>query len=108
MTHKPFIHLRLHTEFSLKDGMLRIDEMMKSLVKHQTPAIALTDFMNLFAVVKFYKEAIGRGIKPIIGCELLYQASKDTPELHSIIVLCQNIDGYRHLTQLVSMALHLA
>jgi DNA polymerase-3 subunit alpha len=104
MTHKPFIHLRLHTEFSLKDGMLRIDDMMKSLVKHQTPAIALTDFMNLFAVVKFYKEAIGRGIKPIIGCELLYQASKDTPELHSIIVLCQNIDGYRHLTQLVSMA----
>ena len=104
MTAKPFIHLRLHTEFSLKDGILRIDELFKTLIKHQSPAVALTDFMNLFAVVKFYKEAISKGIKPLIGCEMVYQISKDEPELHTVIVLCQNLEGYRHLTQLVSRA----
>ena len=104
MTLKPFVHLRLHTEFSIQDGMVRIDDLMRLLIKEQSPAIALTDFMNLFAVVKFYKAAISKGIKPIIGCELVYSSSPEDKALHSIVVLCQNLQGYQHLTQLVSLA----
>jgi len=104
MTLKPFVHLRLHTEFSIQDGMVRIDDLMRLLIKEQSPAIALTDFMNLFAVVKFYKAAISKGIKPIIGCELVYSSTPEDKTLHSIVVLCQNLQGYQHLTQLVSLA----
>lgn len=104
MSADTFIHLRLYTEFSLKFGMVRIDELMKKLIKHQMPAVALTDFMNLFAVVKFYKEAISAGIKPIIGCEIALQLTPESNELYRVVLLCQNLLGYRHLTQLVSKA----
>ncbi len=97
-----FIHLRLSTEYSLKFGMVRIDELMKKLTKEAMPAVALTDFMNLFAVVKFYKEAISAGIKPIIGCEIALQLNAEDPQLYPCILLCQNLTGYRNLTQLVS------
>jgi DNA polymerase-3 subunit alpha len=97
-----FIHLRLSTEYSLKFGMVRIDELMKKLTKEAMPAVALTDFMNLFAVVKFYKEAISAGIKPIIGCEIALQLDAEDPQLYPCILLCQNLKGYRNLTQLVS------
>lgn len=104
MSAQTFIHLRLYTEYSLKFGMVRIDELMNKLVKHQMPAVALTDFMNLFAVVKFYKAAIDAGIKPIIGCEIAVQLNPESDELYHVVLLCQNLLGYRHLTQLVSKA----
>lgn len=84
--------------------MVRIDELMQKLVKHQMPAVAVTDFMNLFAVVKFYKEAIAEGIKPIIGCEVALQLTPESNEMYRVVLLCQNLLGYRHLTQLVSKA----
>ena len=103
MKNMPFVHLRLHSEFSIQDGMVRIDDLIHNLITAEIPAIALTDIMNLFAVVKFYKAAISKGIQPIIGCELVYQLNHDS-DLYSVIVLCQNLVGYRHLTQLVSKA----
>jgi DNA polymerase-3 subunit alpha len=103
MSSPSFVHLRLHTEFSLKFGMLRIDELMEKLSQGGIPAAALTDCMNLFAVVKFYREAIAHGIKPLIACEIALQKSPEDPQLYSAILLCQNLSGYRHLTELISM-----
>ncbi|RYH23234.1 MAG: PHP domain-containing protein, partial [Alcaligenaceae bacterium] len=59
-----FVHLRLHTEFSVVDGTNRIDEVVKAAAKDQQPALAITDLNNLFGAVKFYKEARGKGVKP--------------------------------------------
>ena len=66
MTDPAFIHLRLHTEFSLVDGLVRIKELIGAAKEQQIPAIALTYQMNLFAFVKFFKAATGAGIKPIL------------------------------------------
>lgn len=103
---QPYIHLNLHTEFSIKDGMVRIDPLMDALISEVAPSVAITDHMNLFAAVKFYKAALSRGIKPIIGCELLcqYALSHQQGDCFKIIVLCQNMQGYQNLTQLISLA----
>ncbi|MFT7374395.1 MAG: DNA polymerase-3 subunit alpha, partial [Oleiphilaceae bacterium] len=65
-----FIHLRVHTEFSLSKGLIRIKPLVKKLVADQIPAIAITDQSNLCAAVKFYKAVRGSGIKPIIGVDI--------------------------------------
>ena len=62
-----FIHLRLHTEFSVVDGTNRIDDIVKASAADGQPALAITDFNNLFGAIKFYKEARGKGIKPLLG-----------------------------------------
>ena len=64
-----FVHLRLHTEYSLLDGIVRVPELMVAVAEAGMPAVALTDQSNLFAMVKFYKAALGVGIKPLIGVD---------------------------------------
>jgi DNA polymerase-3 subunit alpha len=97
-----FVHLRLHTEYSLLDGIVRVPELMAAVAKARMAAIALTDQSNLFAMVKFYKEAQGAGIKPLIGVDAwIREAGERTPPSR-IVFLCQNLTGYRHLTQLVT------
>ena len=98
-----FIHLRTYSEYSIHFGMLRIDELMQSMTNMNMPAIAVTEHMNLFSVVKFYQAAISHGIKPIIGCHMKLQSAQDSA-LDDLVLLCQNITGYRHLTQLVTKA----
>ena len=65
----PFVHLRLHTEYSLLDGIVRVPELMAAVAAAGMPAVALTDQSNLFAMVKFYKEAMSAGVKPLIGVD---------------------------------------
>lgn len=97
-----FVHLHCHTEYSLVDGILRIDEMVAKAAAMGMPAIAITDQCNLFAMVKFYKAALAAGIKPIIGSDL-YVENLVQPDLPlKAIFLCQNIQGYKNLTQLIS------
>lgn len=97
-----FVHLQCHTEYSLVDGLLRIQELVAAAVKMQMPAIAITDQSNLFAMVKFYEAATAAGIKPIIGSDL-YIENPQVPEQPSkAIFLCQNLQGYRNITQLIS------
>jgi DNA polymerase-3 subunit alpha len=67
---RQFVHLRLHTEYSLVDGIVRVPELMASVAASGMPAVALTDQCNLFAMVKFYKEALAAGVKPLIGVDL--------------------------------------
>lgn len=96
-----FVHLRLHTEFSLSDGLLTIPALMEKAAASQMPAIGITDLSNLYATVKFYQAALDAGIKPIIGADLriLNEATKKTERL---TLLCQHNQGYKNLVKLIS------
>ncbi len=99
-----FVHLHVHSEFSLKDSLLKLKPMMAQVARLQMPAVGLTDCNNLFALVKFYQAACGQGIKPLLGAELLVQPEADGnnggPE--RIVVLAMNSSGYANLIYLVS------
>ncbi|MDG4551377.1 MAG: DNA polymerase III subunit alpha [Candidatus Contendobacter sp.] len=95
----PFVHLRLHTEYSLVDGLIRIKSLVRQVAAAGMPAVAVTDMSNLFALIKFYKAALGAGIKPIVGVETWVRREGEPARL---VLLCQNLTGYRHLTRLVS------
>jgi DNA polymerase-3 subunit alpha len=97
-----FVHLRLHTEYSLLDGIVRVPELMTAVAALKMPAVALTDQSNLFAMVKFYKEALSSGIKPVIGVDAWIREPGERAAPTRIVFLCQNLIGYRHLTQLVT------
>ncbi|WP_218814389.1 DNA polymerase III subunit alpha [Rickettsiella endosymbiont of Dermanyssus gallinae] len=98
----PFIHLHLHTEYSLSDGLLRIDELIARAVALEQPAIAITDQSNLFATIKFYQAAIKAGIKPIIGAECWIENSQFPEQPFRLVLLCQNQQGYQNLIHLIS------
>jgi DNA polymerase III subunit alpha len=99
-----FIHLRLHTEYSLVDGVVRIKPLMKTLSERNTPAIALTDQSNLFAMVKFYRAAMSAGIKPIIGVDIWVSPAVESEKPSRMVLLCQNNEGYQNVTRLISRA----
>ena len=97
-----FVHLRLHTEYSLVDGIVRVPELMAAVAAAGMPAVALTDQSNLFAMVKFYKEALAAGVKPLIGVDAWIRDAGERAAPSRIVFLCQNLAGYRNLTQLVT------
>jgi DNA polymerase III subunit alpha len=97
-----FVHLRLHTEYSLVDGIVRVPELMQSVSAARMPAVAMTDQSNLFAMVKFYKQALEAGVKPLIGVDALIREAGERAPPSRIVLLCQNLIGYRNLTQLVT------
>jgi DNA polymerase III subunit alpha len=100
-----FVHLRLHTEFSIVDGTNRIDETVKAAANDQQPALAITDLNNLFGAIKFYKAARGAGVKPIIGVEILLQGlAKEPTMLSRMVLLVQNHQGYLNLCELLARA----
>jgi len=95
-----FVHLRVHTEFSLVDSVVRIKPLMKSVRAGGMPSVALTDQSNMFALIKFYRASMANGIKPVIGVDarVVTDAEKATP----MVLLAQNTEGYLNLTKLVS------
>ncbi len=97
-----FVHLRLHTEYSLVDGVVRIDELASSAAAAGMPAVAVTDQGNLFAMVKFYKAAQSAGVKPIVGVDLLVRELGERAEPSRLTLLCMNSKGYGNLTRLVT------
>ena len=99
-----FVHLRLHTEFSLVDSTLRIKKMMPEVEAGGMPAVAMTDQNNLFAMVKFYRAAMAQGLKPIFGVDVLLQDEGDEGLLYHMILLCQNNEGYLNISKLISRA----
>jgi len=99
-----FVHLRLHTEYSLVDSVVRIADLVERAAGEGMPAVAVTDQNNLFAMVKFYKAAMEKGVKPIIGVDLLVAEPGERNPPSRIALLCQNEIGYRNLTRLVSRA----
>ena len=96
-----FIHLHCHSEFSIRDSLVRIPRLMQRLKEYEMPAIALTDWMNVFAVVKFYKAAMQAGIKPIIGAEI---EIKTDHGVGRVVLLCRDQLGYKQLIKIISSA----
>jgi DNA polymerase-3 subunit alpha len=99
-----FVHLHLHTEYSLADSLIRIPALMDAVATAGMPAVALTDYTNMFAVVKFYRAAIARGIKPLIGVDARFQGMVAEGLPDRVVLLCKDEAGYRNLTRLVTRA----
>jgi DNA polymerase-3 subunit alpha len=99
---EPFVHLHLHTEFSISDGSVRIPALLDQCVQHGMPAVALTDQGNLFGLIKFYRRAFASGVKPIIGVDLRLKDPDEAERPFGIVLLCQDLAGYRNLTRLIT------
>ncbi len=97
-----FIHLRVHTEYSLANGIVRVKPLVSACASAGMPAVAVTDQSNLFALVKFYKAATAAGVKPIIGVDLWVRNAVDPHQPSRVVLLCQNREGYLNLTRLIS------
>lgn len=97
-----FVHLRLHTEYSLVDGLVRVKPLVKAVAGAGMPAVAVTDMSNMCALVKFYKAAMGAGVKPICGADLWLAGRGDDAPLSRLTLLAMDVQGYRNLTELVS------
>src|SRR6202045_4562340 len=111
MPRDSFVHLHLHTEYSLLDGAVRMKELMKKAAEFKMPAVAITDHGNLFGAIEFYQEATKAGIKPIIGCEAYVApgSHKDRPgsrrdAAYHFTLLAQDETGYRNLVKLLTTA----
>jgi DNA polymerase-3 subunit alpha len=99
-----FVHLRLHSEYSITDGIVRVEEAVAKADADGMPALALTDLSNLFGLVKFYQEARAKGVKPIIGCDAWVRNETDRDKPTRILLLCQSYAGYLRLCRLLSRA----
>ena len=98
-----FVHLRLHTEFSVVDGTNRIDEVVNAAATDGQVALAITYLNNLFGAIKFYKEGRGKGVKPLIGAEIFLESlTQDATQTSRLILLVQNHQGYLNLCELIS------
>ena len=99
-----FVHLRIHSEYSLVDGLVRIKPLVSPTAAMGMPALALTDHCNMFAMVKFQRAAIGAGLKPIFGADIYLESTQDDEAPSQIVLLAKSLQGYRNLTELVSGA----
>jgi DNA polymerase-3 subunit alpha len=99
-----FVHLRLHSEFSITDGIVRIDDAVARAVDDRMPALAITDLANVFGMVKFYNAARGCGIKPIIGCDVWIENEQERDKGQRLLLLVQSHRGYLRLCELLSRA----
>ena len=111
MSRDSFVHLHLHTEYSLLDGSIRMKELMKKAAEFNMPAVAMTDHGNLFGAIEFYQEAQRAGVKPIIGCEVYVApgSHRDRPpsrreSAYHFTLLAENDTGYGNLVKLVTTA----
>jgi len=100
----PFVHLRLHSEFSVVDGIVRIDEAVKKAAADGQGALALTDSANLFGAIKFYTAARKRGVKPIIGCDVWISNDAERDNPYRLLLLVQDRRGYANLCELLTRA----
>src|SRR5690554_6855148 len=97
-----FVHLRVHTEYSLVDGLVRIKPFVKAVAEKGMPAVAVTDQSNMCSLVKFYRAAMGAGIKPISGVDLWVQGEDEDSPVSRLTLLAMDNVGYRNITELVS------
>ena len=113
MEHSPFVHLHLHSQYSLLDGAIKLDELVARVREFKMPAVAVTDHGNMFGAIEFYSKAMSAGIKPIIGCEVYVapgsrftksNARGSSEASYHLLLLCMNRTGYKNLCHLVSLA----
>jgi DNA polymerase-3 subunit alpha len=103
-TGPEFVHLRVHSEYSIVDGLVRIDDLVKAAAKDKQAALAVTDLGNLFGMVKFYKSARGKGIKPIVGCDVWITNDENRERPSRLMLFAKNRMGYLQLCELLSTA----
>ncbi|MFY9326738.1 MAG: DNA polymerase III subunit alpha [Georgfuchsia sp.] len=103
-----FVHLRLHSEYSITDGIVRLDKAIERVAADAMPALALTDLGNLFGMVKFYTAARNKGVKPIIGCDVWVSDESESDSLRDgamrMLLLVKNRQGYLRLCELLTSA----
>ncbi|MEP0202377.1 MAG: DNA polymerase III subunit alpha [Halioglobus sp.] len=99
-----FVHLRLHTEYSIVDGLLRIKPLVERVADLGMPAVAMTDVCNFYGLVKMHKAAFAAGVKPIFGVDLNVKQADDPDRAYPLCLLAMNQAGYRNLTELISQA----
>ena len=104
MASPRFVHLRVHSEFSITDGVVRIDDAVAAAVKDEMGALAITDLSNLFGLVRFYTAARSGGIKPIAGADVWISNPQDPDQPYRLLLLVQNHSGYLNLCELLSRA----
>ncbi len=104
MTDPRFVHLRMHTEFSVSDGTVRIDDVVERAAADGMSALAITDLANMFGMVKFYKAARSAGVKPIIGADVWITNEVDRDKPSRLLLLCRSRAGYLNLCRLLSQA----
>ena len=99
-----FVHLRVHSDFSMMDGLNKVKPILDKVQELGMPAVAITDQMNMCGLVKFYSESHYRGIKPIIGCDFWVQSDDFNEDPFRLTLLAMNNDGYKNITLLISKA----
>jgi DNA polymerase III subunit alpha len=104
MSAPVFVHLRLHSEYSIADGIVRISEAVAAAKQDAMPALALTDLSNVFGLVKFYQAARSNGIKPVIGCDVFVSNPAEREQPFRLLLLCQLHAGYLRLCDLLTRA----
>ena len=104
MSQPSYIHLRLHSEFSIVDGTVRIGDAVEAAKRDGMPALALTDLNNIFGLVKFYLATRSKGIKPIVGCDVFVTNEAEREQPFRLLLLCQSHDGYLRLCDLLTRA----
>ncbi|HKJ05109.1 MAG TPA: DNA polymerase III subunit alpha [Geopsychrobacteraceae bacterium] len=113
MEHAKFVHLHLHSQYSLLDGAIKLDDLVERTREYRMPAAAVTDHGNMFGAVEFYSKAMAAGIKPIVGCEVYVapgsrltkgNARGSSEASYHLVLLCKNLVGYKNLCHLISTA----
>ncbi|CAM4298064.1 DNA polymerase III subunit alpha [Bordetella muralis] len=99
-----FVHLRVHSEFSVVDGIVRVPDLIKRVAQLGQPAVALTDLSNIFGLIKFYKGARGKGVKPIAGCDVWLTNDDDPDKPFRLLLLVRNHKGYLNLCELLTQS----
>lgn len=108
MQHVGFVHLHVHTQYSLLDGAIRLDDLFRKAVEYKMPAVAITDHGNLHGAIDFYQKALSYKVKPIIGSELYvaphsrFEKGHGQVATHHLVVLAKNIQGYKNLIKLTT------
>src|SRR3954467_2149044 len=104
MTAPRFVHLRLHSEYSVVDGMARVDDAVAAAAADGMPALAITDASNLFGAIKFYEAARAQGVQPVIGCDLWLSNERNRDAPYRITLLARSRAGYLALCDLLTRA----
>ncbi|MFQ5994194.1 MAG: DNA polymerase III subunit alpha [Acidiferrobacterales bacterium] len=100
----PYVHLHVHSEYSLVDGIVSINDLVAAAASEHMPAVAVTDVSNLFGLVKFYRAAVGAGVKPLVGSDAWIENPSDPHKPYRLILLCQDLTGYQNLCRLLTRA----
>ncbi len=101
--HRSFVHLHLHSEYSLVNGMIRVPALVEQTRTNQMPAVAMTDIGNLYGAVKFFNKSVAQGVKPIIGAEVYIENPDKVTQPSSLVLLVQDQKGYVNLSELISL-----